>query len=701
MEKDNNYSVSNLIFTFHIYLAILVIAVSTMLVFKFCNYHAPPTKEVRPYTLEITAYQERGFDAALREKRENLSYVFSVLLAAGIVFLSMFFSTKYLAPFLNSRKEKHLWLGVILFSILSLFFVAKLIFEFNEQVLLSPEKISMPSALMMTFLGFLISNLIIKYQISQTPKTQRAVKIIFVIVALVLSFFIVSYWIFDDYAVSTDGYSVNFNPVAYPIVQQYLGNELLVNFKSLYGLHPYFMQIFLYIFPATILTLSIAIAALFLVALLSLAYFVFNIIENKLLAFAGFLALIYMQNFAIDGRFVRVGITFQYEAIRLFFPAMLLSFLYFFCQKPSDKKYYFGLIFFALATIWNLDSGIPTFLTLVIAMGYERLKDKFDWKFLLTHLTKSLAIISAVWSTLIFYIKIKYGEFPHLSWIAYGQSAALDFGYAMLPIFAKGAWRIVVLIYVIGLVLSIYNFLTKKHSLQNSAILILTVLGIGLFTYFLGRSHISNIMHCAYPALILLIIFADKFCKNLVTKKFIWPNQLPRIDIVLYSLPLLIISYLSAVLFFELAYNKALKDDFILAKFPHSVQPYWISELNFIKQHIPASDEKVRDDILLLPINDQEYYFSLELRAKSPLNLVNIRHAFYQEDLDLIYSAIKSAEKKWAIFMLPKDDEVFILSPQEIENILKLLNESYSIKAQMPIGQNGRVIIFEKKTLKP
>jgi len=701
MEKDNSYSVSNLIFTFHIYLAILVIAVSTMLVFKFCNYHAAPIKEVRPYTLAITAYQESGFDSALREKRENLSYVFSVFLAAGIVFLSMFFLTKYLTPFLNSGKEKHLCLGVIFFSILSLFFVAKLIFEFNEQVLLYPENISMPSALIMTFLGFLISNLIINYQISQTPKTQRAVKIIFVIVALVLPFFIVSYWIFDDYAVSTDGYSVNFNPVAYPIIQQYLGNELLVNFKSLYGLHPYFMQIFLYIFPATILTLSIAIASLFLVALLSLAYFVFNIIENKLLAFAGFLALIYMQNFAIDGRFVRDGIAFQYEAIRLFFPALLLSFLYFFYQKPSEKKYYFGLIFFALATIWNLDSGIPTFLTLVIAMGYERLKDKFDWKFLLTHLTKSLAILSAVWLTLIFYIKIKYGEFPHLSWIAYGQSAALDFGYAMLPILDKGAWRIVVLIYVIGLVFSIYNFFTKKHSLQNSAMLFLTVLGIGLFTYFLGRSHISNIMHCAYPALILLIIFADKFCKNLVTKKFIWPNQLSRIDIVLYSLPLLIISYLSAVLFFELAHNKALKDDFILSKFPHSVQPYWISELNFIKQHIPASDAKVRDDILLLPINDQEYYFSLELRAKSPLSLVNIRHAFYQEDLDLIYSAIKSAEKKWAIFMLPKDGEAFILSPQEIENILKLLNESYSIKAQMPIGQNGRVIIFEKKTLKP
>ncbi len=698
MEKDNNYSVSNLIFTFHIYLAIFVIVAATALVFKFCNHHAAPKKEVRPHTLEIAAYQEPGFDAALREKRENLSYVFSVLSASGIAFLSMFFSVKFLTPFLNSRKEKYLGFGVTFFAILSLSFVAKLVFEVSQQMLFLPENISAPSLLAMAFLGLIISNFIVNYQISRTPKTEIAVKIIFAIVALVLSFFIVSYWIFDDYEVAATGYSVNFNPVAYPIIQQYLGNELLVNFKSLYGLHPYFMQIFLYIFPATILTLSIAIAALFLIALLSLAYFIFNVIENKLLAFAGFLALIYMQNFAIDGRFVRDGIAFQYEAIRLFFPSLLLSFLYFFYQKPSEKKYYFGLIFFSIATIWNLDSGIPTFLTLVIAGIYEKLKDKFDWKILLANLAKSLAILSAVWLALIFYIKIMYGEFPHLSWISYGQSAALDFGYAMLPIFSKGAWRAVVLIYVIGLVFSIHNFLTKKHSLQNSAMLTLTILGIGLFTYFLGRSHVSNIAHCGYPALILLIIFADKFCKNLVAKKFVFPIQLSRINIVLYSLPLLIISYLCAVLFFELAHNKALKNDFILAKFPHGVQPYWIAELNFIKQHIDASDSKVRDDILLLPINDQEYYFSLELRAKSPLNLVNIRHAFYQEDLDIIYNEIKKAEKKWAVFMLPKDGEVFILSPQEIKNILNLLSEYYSINAQMPIGENGRVIIFEKKS---
>lgn len=165
---------------------------------------------------------------------------------------------------------------------------------------------------MMTMLGLIIANLIICFEFSNSAKLQRIIKFIYIATALALSLFIVSYWIFGDYSSTPEGYSINFNPVAYPIIQQYFGNELLVNFKSLYGLHPFFMQIFLYIFPATVLTLSASVALLFLVSLLSLTFFIFKIIENKLLALTGFFMMIYLQNFSVDGRFAENGVTFQY-----------------------------------------------------------------------------------------------------------------------------------------------------------------------------------------------------------------------------------------------------------------------------------------------------------------------------------------------------------------------------------------------------
>ena len=695
MEKDGKYCVSNLIFTFHIYLAIAVIAAVTALVFKFLQLDSAPIKEVRPHTFFLTIHQINILDAVLREKREALSYIVSTIFGGGIIFTSLYFFRKKITQKLATKKENYLRSAVIFCAIISLYFVFQLFAEVEGMFLLFPHFKNPLHSFLMAILCIGMVNLIIIYQAADTSKIDAIIKIIFVIVVLILSLFMVSFWIFDEYSISPED-SVNFSPVVYPIVQQYLGKELLIDFKSLYGLHPYFLQGFLYIFPKTILTLSIVLASLFLISLLALAFFIFKFSQNKLLAIAGFAALIYMQNFFVDGHFLMNGLSFQYEAIRLFFPSLLLGFAWFFYQNPSSKKYYFSLIFFALATIWNLDSGIPAFMALVVMLGYETLKTKFSWKFLAIHLAKSFGILATVWLMLTLFLKVKYGQFPNFAWLAYGQSAAADFGYAMLPIPKQGMWQIVVLIYIIGVILSIDNFINKKHSAQNSAILLLSVLGIGLFTYFLGRSHASNITHCGYPALLLLIIFADKFCQNLVDRKFIWDSKIPRIDLLILALPLVLVSYFSVILFFEIPSNQDIRKHLILTKIPHS-KPYWISEKDFIKQNIGPSESEVRDDVLMLALNDYEYALDLELHTKSPLNLVNLRHMFYQEELDVVYNLISSQDKKWVVLVEPYGREVYkILSESELENLKKLLNKHYNISAKMPLGENGGVTIFEK-----
>lgn len=121
--------------------------------------------------------------------------------------------------------------------------------------------------------------------------------------------------------------------------------------------------------------------------------------------------------------------------------------------------------------------------------------------------------------------------------------------------------------------------------------------------------------------------------------------------------------------------------------------------INFIQEHINIDESFVRNDILLLPLNDQEYYFSLKLRAKTPLDIVNMRHTFYQEDLDQIYNSIASRQTRWAILIMPKDGEVIkILNEEEIKNLKEKLNQHYQTKARKSVGKNGEVIIFERKS---
>lgn len=697
MKNGNEYLVNNLIFTFQIYLAVLVIAVCTTLSLKFFGEYSEPKKSIRQHAFVSAISSSDGLYSVLREKKENLSYVSSVIFGSIIIFLSLFFLHKYLAPRLQKISEKYLRWLVVIASLPSLFFIHEVADEFNCQTLLFPQNIEQCYVPLVMFLTLAIFNLIIFRGASSSSRFERWIKIIYIFAAVFVAILIGSFLVFDDYLSSPEGYSINFNPIAYPIIQQYFGNELLINFKSLYGLHPYFLQLFLHIFPAKVLTISSTLAALQVIALLSLSFVIFKTVKNRLLALCGFLALIFLHDFSVDGRFVPDGVTFQYEPIRLLFPALLLAFFCFFYQNPTTKRYYFGLTFFSLATLWNLDSGIPTFLSLVLILGYEKLKENFSWKVLAIHLAKSFAILAAIWLALFAFLRIKYGQWPVLPWIFYGQSSALDFGYAMLPIAPKGAWRIVVLIYILGLVFAINNFLTKKHSLQNSAIFLLTALGIGLFTYFMGRSHVSNIMHCGYPAAILLIIFADKFCCQLVERKFCWSGNLLRLDIVVLMLPLLAVSYFSAALIFKMRYNSEIKSNFISNRFAHNSQPYWISELNFIKENIATTQAPVRDDILMLNLTDQDYLFDLEIKAKSPLKVINIRHAFYQEEMDEIFTAVKSAQKKWSVLILPKNKNDYpILSDEEIEKLQTILRQHYKIKAQMAISKEGGVTIFER-----
>ncbi len=703
MSGNNRYFVSNIILSLNCCLAVLVIMAATLFVFKFYDAPEPSVKEVRSHAVALTVH-DRPDDISgvvLQEKRESFSYVVSIISITAILFLSLFLSKKYLAPWL-ARKDRYLFYSHL--TVICTFLAATfLMFALggSYSVFATSQKIELYLAPFTIFLGIIIALGVLNYGIFARKLLEKRVSLVFVIVAALLSMLVASYGIFDEYCRALEDSSINLSPVTYPIIQEYFGKTLLIDFKNHYGLYAYFTQLFLYIFPANILTLTSVLALLLVVSLGSLAFFLFSIIENKLLALIGFVALVYVQFFICDIWPLEGHVVFQYEPIRLLFPALLLSFLVVFLKNPTALKYYAGLIFAALATLWNLDSGVPIFLTLLIFLGHEKFKNTFQFKGFVAHLAKSLGILTAVWAALFFILRIKYGQWPVISWVIAGHAAAFDFGYAALPIPLLGLWMLPVLIYVIGLALSVNNFLTKNYSQQNSFIFALTLLGIGLFSYFIGRSHETNLFHCCYPAMILLVIFADKFCKNFTKKDLIWFLPKPKVDIFLFSVPLLLLSYLGSAFLFNLFSYPLLSEKFITKKFSQEEVPVWVEEVNFIKRHIGSSPSFVRDDVLMLVLNHKDYFFDLELRIKSPLQNINMHHMFYQEELNSIYNLIQLREKRWVVLVQNQNQKIIALqsmSKAEIKNLQNLLDKNYRIFAQMHEGKES-VIIYEKINL--
>ena len=709
LHRTDQDSVKNLFLLFHGYLGIGIV-IAIILLFSGYDSHLTTTlPEVREYVVK-NVLEENSQYTVKHEAKERLIYILVTLFVPLILFLSMFFWQKYILPKLNKNNEKtdylihllsksgmiisgfYLWLGSFLLVATS---------DFFSEVVQSEEiykiQVEIYRSLYVVLAGFLMAGSAIYYDAFANKSFKKKTSIIVFAIMVAYSFFICSFSLFDEYSLKE--YSINFSPVVYPIIQTYLGKIPLIDLKSLYGLHPFFFQPLFNLFEPSVLALSVILALISLISLISIAFCLFKIIENKIIALITFLTFIYFQNFACTWWPHSGAIAFQYESIRIFFPSLLLSFLYFFLQKPTARKYFFGLLFFSFATIWNIDTGVPTFIVLFLILGYEKCflrGKKFSFKDALIHLFWATTILFLVWFSFFAFLKISNGKLPDISLLAYGQKAAFEFGYSMMAIKRWGFWYFPILIYVSGIVFAIYIFLNRKFSMQNHFILVLTLLGIGIFTYFIGRSHNSNIFHTSYPALMLLAIFADKFCATFTRQNFVL--FLPKIksEALFLGFPLVFLCYFSAVSFFQIYNNKAMRENFISQKFKPDPDLYWIKQIEFIKNRIPKSAEKTpRSDILILQNNNLDYYFALEMRAKFPLNYANLLHMFYKKEYEELLEEILAKREKWVIWSQRKSKEISVFSPEEIAEIRELLQKNYKILDQM-IDEKAELVIYER-----
>ena len=709
MNENKEGYIRNLSIIFHVCLVIFIVAVTTSVIFKFYDYRPSHSFEPRSYVVYSTTAVSDYKALAKIEGQERLAYMLSVFISVVISFSSFFLSKRYLSSWLRSRDEGRLQAVAknltatsgfyILMSVLLVMGASNFFLESAQNQDSYDQRIAIYTSFYPIISALAVTCFVIYYAVIVSDLFKKRATIVFLISSIILALFITSYALFDEY--SLEGYSINFSPVAYPIVQTFLGKMPLIDLKSHYGLHPYFLAPFLHLLPANVFGLSILLSIPLLVSILAVGFCFFSIIENKLLAFVGFVTFLCMQNLVNFWWPLPSAVIFQYEAIRALFPSLLLGFCCIFLKKPTVKKYYSSLLFFACGTMWNLDAGIPTFLTLVIVLGYEKWfisrREKFDVKSIVRHFAQSGGILAILWLSFWLFLRVKYGQWPISSWLVYGQNAAFEFGYSMLPIKKFELWYIAVLIYVIGYVMALHNFFTKKYFLQDNFVVISTILGIGLFSYFIGRSHSCNVLHCAYPAVILLTIFADKFCATLRKEDFSGLIPKFKIEAILYILPLLFLSYFFVIFWVTLFSHPPVKEHFITKRFitkPLAEKPYWIKESEFIKNQI-GEQSFVRDDVLILNLADQDYYFSLELRASFPLSFVNLRHMFYVEELNQLKDLIKSKKKKWVILFEsePKDQSPMFFD-EEFADLKALLAKYYKISAQSQIDSNDKVIIY-------
>jgi hypothetical protein len=209
---------------------------------------------------------------------------------------------------------------------------------------------------------------------------------------------------------------------------------------------------------------------------------------------------------------------YQYSALRIFFPAagLLLSAHYF--RSLSPRLYILITLLAAIAPLWNLDTGIILWLSWTVTLV---LRGLFRREIMapLRHALVQVAALLAAGTAFLLYLRLASGRWPDLALFTTFQKFTVGAGYYCIPMLLPDIWILVLTTYVVGLAAVLYFYLQGKATWKTDFALMLSLLGVGLFDYFLGRSAESNIIWCDYPMILLIGFLLDQTANLVVLRR--------------------------------------------------------------------------------------------------------------------------------------------------------------------------------------
>ncbi len=265
----------------------------------------------------------------------------------------------------------------------------------------------------------------------------------------------------------------------------------------LYGFYPAFLAPVFRITGMSLLNVELVMNLLYLFAFALLADAARRLIRQDLLLF-GFLvtAAWFCGNSAfLIRRSDMFDPYFAYWPVRFLLPALALNLVS--RRNVPALPVWTGIL--SAAALWfNPDTGIAVagaLFAVHLFSGKLRRALLFPGVFL---------IFLPAWGLLLYLVNGFPPDVPgYLDYMRTFWRA----GYMMLPIQGTPIWMLPVLIMGSGLVWSLKKWPVPAG---NAPVLFLSVLGAGLFNYYIGRSHPNNLYQCFWPAVLLLFYFADR-----------------------------------------------------------------------------------------------------------------------------------------------------------------------------------------------
>ncbi|MBA2653228.1 MAG: hypothetical protein H0U73_13330 [Tatlockia sp.] len=410
---------------------------------------------------------------------------------------------------------------------------------------------------------------------------------------------------------------VHIDAIIYATTQVIAGKTLLVDLPSQYGLFPELIAPLLRLIKPTILNFSLIFATLQIISLLGLLFVLFKLVKNAILLLAGSISLLAMTYQSILYFSANLHDRYwQYWPIRFFWPAISVLAFYWFAKKKTLWRSSLVSAVGAIGTFWVVDTGL--FITLAFA-GYLTAKflialqlpagntENSDSKFYIKALGLHIVITVLLVAMLLIGIWVKAQQPLHLSMLFQYHKIFYGLGFFMqiLPQTIH-PWMSILGIYLLGAITGLVSCYRNPTTLRADIILFLSMLGLGIFVYYEGRSHVYVLLIIGWPALMIMIITADRTLHYIRSKAL----GLREIWIPIATLSFLFISSFNYIYFVPKMYEEAR----LRIKTRHEkTETVRTSELSFIKHYSQGKRE-----CLILSRYQGIYYAETGLLSPSP-----------------------------------------------------------------------------------
>jgi hypothetical protein len=642
------------------------------LIAAICWCSVPPLTLGQSFDAQFTIPE--GFFYA-GQPAKTLAYQAGSIAAPFLLAASFFTARRWVKKLSPTAIHRLNWIGLVLYLLLALWCVMPMFYCPNPPFwitppswLLLPIDISPPFWVPARFFVLFVA-LGLGWFFVSVPQTRRnANRVTAVLLALWL-WLIPSRFCAPGEINDLLFYTYHLNTLLDAMAQSANGHHWLVDFPHIYGGYGELLAPLLQLCPRSIgiliTALSLPVIAGMLCLLLTARYL---IPRPALLYLTGLALFAAIYATAVEDRY------YGYSTARLFFPAtgLLMATLYF--RRPSAWKYSGMTAIAAVAPIWNLETGLVLWGSwLLTLLAAETAARRFGTA--ARHLVVQVLALAAAWAALFIGLRAASGQWPNASLLLYFPSLVAMKGYFCLRLIVPDVWILVLLTYLAGLSLALLGHLRGRPAPATSMTLMLSLLGIGIFSYFMGRSAPSNLVLVAYPAILL----TGRFCAEV--------EALQRRRVLLPQLRYLHLPLKFALFWWAFIFVIALP---ALLSADRSVVTLWraqtplAADAGFIQEKVRPQEERVYF------LSNQSGIFYYLTQTTRPLKIPGMDELLYGADMNVLIDSIRA--RRFQKLFVDRNFYAIEMYRRDIyQDIRDAVSQNYRAVAASP---SGHVVLY-------